>query len=301
MFFLYVYSIHYGRGALSADAGAFMRESKMVFEVFAKSPLDYFKLLTGIGETDELIMRYLPNTYHWDVGNLTIINDSKNVLRVHSLIHFFSFGNEFIHMMVMSFLSLLGIIQLHKSFRHLINLKPIYSFSILVLIPSTLFWTSGILKEPMMFFGMALVVRGLMDNSLRFKRVLFLMVGTLIMILFKPYVLICIIPAIVFFAIYWFFSAKRLLRSVLISIGMLSVLVVVFPKAEKTFTHYISRKQFDFDNVGKGGIHVLNDSCFYYFKPHQLKDLKINGSNVELLQPVDAYIIHFGSIKEPIG
>ena len=299
-FFLYVYSIHYGRGALSADAGAFMRESKMVFEVFSKSPLDYFKLLSGIGETDELIHNYLPKTFHWDVGDLTIINDSKNVLRVHSLIHFFSLGNAFIHMLVMSFLSLLATIHLYKAIRSYSNLKSYLLFGLILLVPSAFFWTSGILKEPMMYLGLALFVRGLLDPTMGKRKFYFIPTGFVLMLLFKPYVLACLIPALGFHLIYRSLGGESILKSLGISIGFFAVVVIIFPKTEETFTHYISRKQFDFDNVGKGGIHVLGDTCFYYFKPSQMDQLEFNGNFVSLKEPVDAYIIYFGSIKSPI-
>jgi hypothetical protein len=299
-FFLYVYSIHYGRGALSADAGAFMRESKMVFEVFFKSPLDYLKLVSGIGETDELIHKYLPHTFHWDAGDLTIINDSKNVLRVHSLIHFFSFGNPFIHMLVMSFLSLLATIHLYKSIRSYSNLKSYLLFSILFLVPSTLFWTSGILKEPMLFLGIALFVRGVLDPTMGKRKYYFIPAGLILMLLFKPYVLACILPALGFHFIYRYFGGESILKSLAISSALLAITVLVFPKTEETFTHYISRKQFDFDNVGKGGIHVLGDTCFYYFKPEQIDLLDFKGNLVTLKSATDAYVIYFGSIQSPI-
>jgi len=298
--FLFIYSIHYGSGDLSADAGDFMYESKIVFDVFFKSPVDYLKLLTGIGETDELIQKYLQQTFHWDVGDLTIINDSKNVLRVHSLIQFISFGNPFIHMLVMSFLSLLATIHLYKAIRSYSNLKSYLLFSVIFLVPSTLFWTSGILKEPLMFLGLALFVRGLLDPTLAKRKYYFIPTGIALMLLFKPYVLACILPAIAFFFIYRYFGGDSLIRSLAISTALLSLTILIFPKTEETFTHYISRKQFDFDNVGKGGIHVLGDTCFYYFKPHQIDQLEFKGNLVSLKSPTDAYVIYFGSIKSPI-
>ena len=300
LFFIYVYSVHYGRGALSADAGAFMKESKMVNDVFYQSPIDYFKLLTGMGETNELIHKYLPLTFHWDVGDLTIINDSKNVLRIHSLIHFVSFGNESIHMLLMCFLSLISTVLLYKSFAPYTTMNKYVFFFILSVVPSTLFWTSGILKEPFMFFGLSLFIWGLLSPFGPLKKITLTLLGISIMILFKPYVLACMVPALLFFLIYQYLGRGNVALSFSLFLGLSLAGHFIFPSVEKTITHYLSRKQFDFDNVGKGGLHALSDSCYYYFKPEQFGKLSIQGNSVELIEPIDAYIIHFGSVKEPI-
>jgi hypothetical protein len=120
------------------------------------------------------------------------------------------------------------------------------------------------------------------------------------MLLFKPYVLACILPALGFHFIYRYFGGESILKSLAISSALLAITVLVFPKTEETFTHYISRKQFDFDNVGKGGIHVLGDTCFYYFKPEQIDLLDFKGNLVTLKSATDAYVIYFGSIQSPI-
>jgi hypothetical protein len=86
-----------------------------------------------------------------------------------------------------------------------------------------------------------------------------------------------------------------------LSLVIISLTAAYFlDKPRERIVHYLSRKQFDFVNVGKGGIHVLSDTCFYYFQPHQYKNLYIKGNKVLLLKGTDAYIIKFGSIEKPI-
>ena len=128
-----------------------MYESEILHNVFKDSPINYFKFLFGL-ENREMIHHYLSATHHWDAGFGTLINDSQNVIRVHSLIHFFSFGYVTIHIMVVAFFSLLASKFLFRTFRDYIQLPGNLLFWIFVLTPSILFWTSGILKEPFMFF-----------------------------------------------------------------------------------------------------------------------------------------------------
>jgi hypothetical protein len=300
LFFLYVYSVHYGNGELTADAGAFLKESKILNGVFYQSPSDYFKLLTGYHETSDLMFKYLSDTEHWDVGTMTIINDSKNVLRVHSLIHFISFNQQFIHLLFMCLISLLGLVQLHKAFSSFSKIHPAIFFIIILLIPSTLFWTSGILKEPFMFLGLALFLRGAFDLQLGLRKLLLIPLGLLLMILFKPYVLVCLLPAGFYLLIHKYIAKQRVIVSLAIWVVSIVAIILVFPQTEKTVTTYLSRKQFDFENVGKGGLHVLDDTCFYYFRPEQINSLQLESGKAELLQPIDAYIIFFGMVEEPI-
>lgn len=301
IFFIFIYSVHYGRGALSADAGAFMRESRIVYDVFSISPIDYLKLLTGIGESKEIIHHYLSQTNHWDVGNLTLINDSKNVLRVHSLIHFISFHRETVHMLIIAAVSLLSTKHLYLTFKRFTSLNPIPFFWILILVPSTLFWTSGILKEPFMFLGITLLLRAFIDNSMhKVRKILFGLLGLLLSFMFKPYILFCAIPAFLFYLILKYISRGKVIVA---SLGFLTIICgayVVIPSLTKNVVHYISRKQFDFNNVGKGGIHVLSDSLYYYFTPDQNKLLRYDHSDVYLTEPTDAFIIYFGKVNRPI-
>ena len=93
LIFLFIYTKYYGHGSLSADAGDFMSESKVLNDVFKQSPSDYFKLLFGWGDQSELIANYLSETKHWDAGAQSLLNDNRFLLKIHSLIHFFSFRN----------------------------------------------------------------------------------------------------------------------------------------------------------------------------------------------------------------
>ncbi len=68
IYFIYMYTEVYGDGTLSADAGTFMYESKILNQVFYTNPIDYLKLLTGIGSNQELIIKHLSKTSHWDSG-----------------------------------------------------------------------------------------------------------------------------------------------------------------------------------------------------------------------------------------
>lgn len=291
--FLYIYSTHYGHGMLSADAGVFMRESKMLNDVFYISPGDYLKFLTGIDNNKELVHHYLGDTSHWDIVPQSIINDNRNILRLHSLIQFFSFGRAGIHTSIFSFFSLIASYQLFLAFRHYTKLNHNLVFVLILVVPSLLFWTSSVLKEPFMLLGIALFLRGLLDQVSRTKRIIYLLLSVFLMINFKPYVMIAILPAVlVAFSI---IKLKKL-KPILLFLGVIATgiaaIAIIKPIQEK-FTTSISRKQFDFVNVAKGGLHAYADSCFYYFDADQFDRLNIDpkSDSVSIKKRVTADVL----------
>jgi hypothetical protein len=300
---LLLFLIHiqtYGNDDLSHDGGTFLIESKYLNDVFFESPKHYFQLLTGIGETTELINKYLYMTKYWSAGNLTLINDSKNIIRAHSIIHFFSAGSAVIHLSILCIISTLALKNFYISFRKYSSLSNSLFFWIIVLVPSTIFWTSSLLKEPFLFYGISLFVRAILVDDKILKKSYLLIFSLVILLLFKPYVLACILLSLFCLIFYKYFFHSMLIPSVLTLIALLLFLGYTFQKPRDKMVNYLTRKQFDFVNVGKGGLHVLSDTCFYYFQPFQYKNLKFQGNEVILIKETDAYIFKFGSVEKPI-
>jgi hypothetical protein len=297
--FTFIYIQFYGRGEITGDAGLFMYESHLLQQVFFVSPEDYFSLLTGIGETSEMAMKYLSETRHWSAGNMSIVNDSKNVVRINSLLQFISLNNPLVHMVIFSFLALIGIRDLTLTFQRFTRLKNKWLLCGLLLMPGLLFWGSSMLKEPLLILGLGVFLRAVLSPDWRLrKRLLRGSIGLLLLIGIKPYILLCMLPAIAYFLLAKYVWKQHPLRSLLLLSGFAALLVWAMPTTRDTATHYLARKQFDFDNVGKGGLHVLTDSCFFYFPPADFSklDIRVQDTVAELKEPVQAYRLRFGSM-----
>lgn len=300
---LLLFLIHiqtYNIDDLSHDGGTFLIESKYLNDVFYQSPKHYFQLLTGIGETTELINKYLYMTEYWSAGDLTLINDSKNVIRIHSIIHFFSGKSAVIHLAVLCLISTLALKNFYISFRKYSSQTNAVFFWVLVLVPSVIFWTSSLLKEPFLFLGISLLVRVILINDVLIKRIFFFVISIVILLMFKPYILACIVLSLLCLIVFKYLFKGKLIPTILSLVSILLFLGITFQKPRDKMVNYLTRKQFDFVNVGKGGLHVLGDSCFYYFQPFQYGDLSLRGTEVILLNETDAYIYKFGSTEKPI-
>ena len=298
--FLYIYTYIYGDGALSEDAGVFMRESHIINAVFLESPADYFRLFFNIGDQRELVDTYLQDTFRWDAGPMGFTSDNRNMLRFHSIIHFFSFNTPAIHMLVMAFISTIGVKQLFLGIKGITSLKNTVTLLILVLLPSAFFWCSGILKEPFMLLGIGLLLRAYIEESSLRKRIVLSSLGIITLLLFKPFVLLAIIPCIIL--IFLFGVLKE--RKVIGAFGVLMLLIIssvlLFPSKKTDIVHLLSRKQFDFNNVGKGGLHAMIDTNYFYVKPEQVKFLTIEGDSVWVKQRTNAWRLRQGRMDTPI-
>ncbi|MFT6244630.1 MAG: hypothetical protein ACJA0U_001426 [Salibacteraceae bacterium] len=300
LYFLFIYTKFYGDGTLSADAGAFMEESRILNNVFSESPIDYLKFLTGIGDNTDLQHQYLLETHHWDAGAQALINDNKNILRVHSLFHFVSYGHPVIHILFMCLISIVGTRHLIIGIASKTDLNKNLILWILILIPSVLFWTSGLLKEPLMFLGIGILARGLLANMSRLNRSFWVFLGVIVLLAFKPYVIFAFIPAFIFIGFYKLLPKFKIVGSLLLLVFITSTAVLIFSKEREQMVHLITRKQQDFKNIGKGGIFAWHGDGFYYFEPSQFPDLSIENNKVRLKKPLRATIIDHGGFESPI-
>jgi general stress protein CsbA len=126
-------------------------------------------------------------------------------------------------------------------------------------------------------------------------------VSILLLIGFKPYVLLILLITLTFASIYKFLFKQKFIVASLFIIFFTFLISFVADKPKETVINYLTRKQFDFVNVGKGGLHVVADTCFYYFQPHQYESLKIIGDKIYLTKNITAYKAHFGSTQKPLA
>lgn len=291
-FFLYVYTYIYGGGFLTHDASEFLRESKILNELFYSSPKSYFTFLFGLEPSEEYVRQYLENTSHWSAHGKAILNDSQNVIRVNSLIYFISGGNTFTHILIGALISFLGIKETASWVRTRSSLKPTHIFIFLSIIPSLLFWSSSFLKEPFMILGFALILRSFFDNNLPLSRKWWrIIIGIGLSIMFKPYVLILLIPALFFFLLYTsIFKKKKLIKSILF-LALTTILISCIPSIQSTVVNKITRQQTNFINVGAGGLHIARNDSILFFTESYARGIQIKGKQVFITEDTPGFYV----------
>jgi len=264
LFFLYVYTYHYGGGELTADAGRFFEESRIFYALLWEHPLMYWEFFWGI-ENDPLVVdTFMEELGHWNAPDRAMPNDSRNVIRVNSLLFLISNGYILVHFLVFSLLSFLATIDLAQFIRKWSTLSFPAVLAVLTLMPSAAFWGSSIIKEPLMLVGMCILIRGVFDDISFRRRWWRLVLGTLLMYMFKPYVLAVLLVALVFYFMFSRIFMKLQLINVMLFL-IFGTLIAQWTGMLDRAVEVISRQQQDFMNVRDGGLYLEIDEDYYYY------------------------------------
>lgn len=278
-----LFSNLFGNNNPPIDADVYMHDSRVLFGVASQNFGDFIRLL--FSSNDYLVSTYLLDTTHWDSSNGFLINDGRFILRFHALLHFISFGKVSIHLMVTNALALMGIYRITKSIGFVTRLPKLLCFYIFLLAPNFLFWTSSILKEPLIIYGIGLTLWSLVHVHHLWKKILFFNIGLFVIFNVKMYIGICLITAIFIYSVFrqlqYSYVKYGFIALILLCIGLLFTPVMKVP-IEK-----ISRIQFDFNNIGKGGLHARAEDRIYVIPDEAIQFLKVDGDSVYLTRAVE--------------
>lgn len=287
--YIWVFTYYFSDGALFGDSARFFSDGNLINSVFYESPTDFFRLLLGLNPNQPHSLEIMQNTSIWSTGPTTDwFNDNRLILKLNSVIRFFSFGNIYVHAVVFAFISFSGIFLIFKSFKSLIHYK-IYFWFVIIGFPNLAFWSSALLKESIFIFGLGLwcwSVKKLMQHSFNFS--IIAIIAGIILVINKPYAGFIIIGFTVFFVMGKFFDwSKRALIFISISTLFLTILAFTIPN-RFNLTNKISHKQNDLNNLAKGGIAFVTDSAFCVFPYSKLSSFKrFQKDSIQVLTEVN--------------
>ncbi|NOT50776.1 MAG: hypothetical protein HOP10_05825 [Chitinophagaceae bacterium] len=205
---------------------------------------------------------YLTNLFNNPYGNIDnplYWNDLKGnaFIKMLSIFNILSFGNYYINVVFYSFFSLFGPIAIYRVMTDVLPGKKLPILLATFLIPSFLYWTSGIHKEGLIFTGISLIIYavyfGLKEKRFGFKRITCVIVGLLLLLTLRNFLIVIIVPAI----IAWVLAAKKPKYSLAIFGSLYLIFIVLFFTARYVnprfdFPQAVVNKQQEFINL-KGG------------------------------------------------
>ncbi|HKR07288.1 MAG TPA: hypothetical protein VJY62_21820 [Bacteroidia bacterium] len=193
----YLYQIYFNGG----DTYVFFNDANKMFATGKSHPVDFLKMLFGLGDNSTLDIYYNQlsgwNNYEY------FYNDSKTIIRINAVIRIFTFGYYNVHVVFFCFLSLVGLNGLFKIFSKAFPGKEKLIFISVFLLPSVLFWTSGILKEGILVFALGIFLYSftkMVAVKPSVKHILSFGISVLILVYLKIYTLMMIVPGM---AAYW--------------------------------------------------------------------------------------------------
>jgi hypothetical protein len=199
----FIYTYYYTE---TGDTIKFFNDSFIIFNSFAEHPKDFFAMFTGINGDSPDLFQYYNQMLAWNNKDV-LFNDNKTLIRLNVLFHFFSLSQYYVHVVFLNFLSFSGLVALFKVFQSYVKNKSTELFLGVMLLPSVLFWGSGLLKDGLLLFGMGLLLfnfNKIITGAGAPKNILLFCALFVLLIFTKLYTIICIFPGL----IAWYWSRK---------------------------------------------------------------------------------------------
>lgn len=257
-----IYTFYYTDRS-TADIYKYFDDSKPMFDALKTNPVDYFKMLFGYQNDSEYFNQYYHQMSNWfREYDSNLYNDSHTIIRFNAAIRLLSLSYYNVHSVFICFISLLGLTAIYKTFLPLLRESKKLLFVAVFLLPSVLFWGSGVLKEGILFFGLGFLIyffHQILRKKGRVLLNLFWVLFSAALIAFtKFYILGAIIPALV--ANLWLSltnEKKTVLKyaitvSVFLGIGLGAHYIISAPNP----LEFLTAKQRDFNLLVKGGVYL---------------------------------------------
>ena len=236
----------------TADIFKYFDDSKIMFDAIKTNPFDYFKMLIGF-ENDSI---YFNNNYYQFMGNWVrpgtnnLFTDTHIIIRFNAFVRIFSLGYIHIHNVFINLISLVGLTIFYKAFKPFLYHKEKVLFYLLALVPSILFWGSGLLKESIIFFALGILFLNIFKLTKQFKllRWLYLFIAVLIITYTKFYLLIALSIPVSGYLLNLYFALKKPLIGYIISfiLFILTIAIAPFIFVDLDLINQIALKQNEF-------------------------------------------------------
>ena len=266
----FIYTVYY-TDRHTSDIWKYFDDSKVMYDALYTHPGDFFRMLSGIGDnTPEIQAYYHQMNYWYRLFDNNLLNDAHIVIRFNAFMRIFSMGNYFTHALFMSFFAFTGLCAIYKIIYPALKHWRAATGAILFLLPSLVFWTSGVMKEGLMITGLGMLVYQSFTfmSDKKWWRLFFILAGAALLLFSKFYVIVSVIPPLA--AALWAMKSRK-------NTGMKFALVLglffafcfslrwIAPEREPL--RLLANKQNEFLKMSMGGIVLINDSIEAYFPP----------------------------------
>lgn len=268
--YYWFYFVHSSNGA-QGDSIDTLAGAEIIYEAAYGHTSDYLKMIFGWhGDevSDPLYQPYFSRIFDWgnsDSMSEFFLNDNRTSTRFHAFVRLFSGGSYAVHALAMLAVSFAGQFAFYKSFKPWFPGKEKLLAILIFLAPSILFWSSGVLKEPLALavlgFFLYAFCRIFVQGKKKVVYVLTLTLCFLVFMVLKPYILALVIFPLIVFALVRQFRIRRVVLFYavsLLSIYGSSVLALKYI-FHKDVLHTIVVRQNDFISLSHGGIFFVND------------------------------------------
>jgi hypothetical protein len=254
-----VYTFYYPNRS-TADIYKYFDDSKVMFNALKTTPVHYFRMLFGIGNNTPEFDPYYSEMHYWARKNGEgTFNDGHTVIRFNAFIRLFSQGYYTVHTVFICFISLIGFTAIYKTFIPFLEDKKQELFLAVFLLPSVLFWGSGVLKEGLLFFTLGILIY-YSQQRFTWKSLCICLVAGILLALSKFYVWLALLPAFFFLLVIKNTGTKNTFQKfsiILILVAFAGINIDRFSTIQNPLVT-LSQKQIEFNSLAEGNISDAN-------------------------------------------
>lgn len=214
--------VYYGQLGQMQDTWMYHYESLKEYQLLKTDPSEFFSSIFRNTYEDGYAKFFSTENSWW--------NDLKGTffVKLLAIFNLLSFGNYYINAIFYSFITLFGAVGVYRIMQ---DVFPKYRLAVLLstfLLPSFIYWTSGLHKDGLIFLGLALMTYcfyfGLKENKFPSYRVLLIIVGFISVLALRNFLIVTVIPAFVA----WFLASKLKYRPSLVFASVYALFILLF-------------------------------------------------------------------------
>jgi hypothetical protein len=186
----------YGNFAQMIDTWNYHHGGLQEYQLLASDPHEYFtNLFYNYKDSNALHSFFGSKDSYW--------NDLKSnvFIKFLSVLDIFSFGHYYVNVIFYSFISLFGPMAFYRVATDVFNARKLTLLVSVFFVPSFFYWSSGLHKEGLLFVGVALILFHIYfaqkEKKWKASRWLGILLGLVILLLLRNFVLALIVPAII--------------------------------------------------------------------------------------------------------
>ncbi|HUR66604.1 MAG TPA: hypothetical protein VMZ03_09650 [Chitinophagaceae bacterium] len=289
--------LYYGGLAQMQDTWSFHAEGIKEYHLLYSHPGEYLTNLFKDPYEGGISKFFESTDSYW--------NDLKGniLIKFLSILNIFSFGHYYVNVIFYAFITLFGAMAIYKVMNDVFPGKKLVILLATFLLPSFLYWTSGLHKEGLIFTGMSFIVYsiyfGTREKRWGFKRMALLITGLFLLLVLRNFILVIIVPAVLSWVLAnrWPKYSLAIFTSIYVLFGVL-FFTIRYADPRLDFPQAVVNKQQEFIQL-KGG----NSSIpIKKLEPNAISFLKNTPQaiNLSTIRPYPSDVRHILSLAAAI-
>jgi hypothetical protein len=246
------------------DGNIYLNGGRNLIDYSDGNPITYFKLFTNQNRQSPEWKETYDRIIYWDpVDGAELIDDNRTAIRVNSLVSLISFRSIALHLIILIFLSLIGLMALYKTFRKWFkHIYPPAIFLAVFLTPSIIFWTSGILKEThtILFLGLFLLQLSVFLEHKTISSFFLTLLLSILILLSRTYLAAALFIPVTFLVISSNFKSNKLLKPIGLTFLVTLLIILLLNVNGINLYQILAAKQSSFNIIGQNADSFFNVS-----------------------------------------